>query len=104
MSEGVSFRENQTCTKLWLPFCVAFAPLFPKGNVPFSSTRNPPASQGRPTISTESPEHESTVCPPPPGTRGQNVTKNGGPRISACLILAESYGGLSAGAFGPRPP
>ena len=26
---------------------------------------------------------------PPPGNRGQNVTRNGGPQIGACLILAE---------------
>ena len=35
-------RGNQTCTKSWLPFRVAFAPLFPKGHWPFSGTGNPP--------------------------------------------------------------
>ena len=52
-------RENQTCTKSWLPFCVAFAPLFPKGNWPFSSTGKPPSppplSVGSLIISTGSP-------------------------------------------------
>ena len=33
-----------------MPFCVAFAPLFPKGNLPFSGTGNLPASLGSPTI------------------------------------------------------
>ena len=32
------FRENQTCTKLWSPCRVAFAPLFSKGNLLFSGT------------------------------------------------------------------
>ena len=39
---GSSFRENQTCTKSWLPLCVAFAPLFPKGNWPFFGTGKTP--------------------------------------------------------------
>ena len=52
VSEVIS--ENQTCTKLWLPFRVAFAPLFPKGNLPFSGTGKRPVSMGSPTISTES--------------------------------------------------
>ena len=47
--------ENQTCTKLWLPFRVAFAPLFPKGILPFSGTGKRPVSMGSHTISTESP-------------------------------------------------
>ena len=33
-------RENETCTELWLLLCVAFAPLFPDGNLPFSGTEN----------------------------------------------------------------
>ena len=37
-----TFRENRTFTESWLPFCVAFAPLFPKGNWPFFCTGNPP--------------------------------------------------------------
>ena len=54
LGAGFCFRENQTCTKLWLPFRVAFAPLFPKGNLPFSGTGKRPVSLGNPTISTES--------------------------------------------------
>ena len=44
----------RTCTKSSLPFCVAFAPLFPQGNWPFPVPENPPLSVGRPTISTGS--------------------------------------------------
>ena len=38
------FKESQTCTKSWSPFCVAFAPLFPKpkGEWSFSGAGNPP--------------------------------------------------------------
>ena len=43
-----TFRENETCTKSWLPFCVAFALLFPKGNWPFSGTGKPPPFCGTP--------------------------------------------------------
>ena len=48
------FRESQTCTKSWLPFRVAFAPFFLKGNLPFSGTGKCPVSMGSLTISTES--------------------------------------------------
>ena len=67
-------RENQTCTKSWLPFCVAFARFFPEGNWPFSGTGKP---------------HINPPLFPPPGNRGQKVTRNGGPQIGACLILCE---------------
>ena len=36
------FRENQTCTKSQLPFCVALALFFLKGKWAFSGTRKPP--------------------------------------------------------------
>ena len=36
----LGFREKQTCSKLWLPFCVAIAPLISKENMPFSGTGN----------------------------------------------------------------
>ena len=42
LRERERVRENQLCTKSWSPFCVAFAPLFPKGNWPFSGTGKPP--------------------------------------------------------------
>ena len=48
-------RENQTCTRLWLPFRGAFAPLFLKGILPFSDTGKRPVSAENPTISTEYP-------------------------------------------------
>ena len=35
-------------------------------------------------------QHESTVFFPTPRNRGQNVTRNGGPQIGACLISSES--------------
>ena len=52
------FRENQPCTKSWLPFRFAFAPLFPKGSWPFSGTGKPPLPPpfvGSLTMSTGSP-------------------------------------------------
>ena len=57
-------RENQTCTKSWLPFVSPSAPLFPKGNRPFSGT-----GVGSPSISTGSPVW--IHCFPPPGNWGQ---------------------------------
>ena len=38
---------------------------------------------------TQNLEHESTVFPPPQGNGGQNVARNGGPQIGACLILSD---------------
>ena len=78
---GFFFRENQTCTKSWLPFCVAFAPLLPKENWPFSGTGKHPLSVGSPSISTGSPVW--IHCFLLPGNRGQ--------KWSTCLILHESY-------------
>ena len=67
-------RDNQTCTKSWLPFRVAFAFLFP-------------VSMGSHTISTESPVR--IHCFPPPGIWGQKVTRNGGSQLGACLSLSD---------------
>ena len=53
---GCLIRENQTCTKLWLPFCVTSPPPpFPKGNLPFSGTGKRLVTMGSHTVSTESP-------------------------------------------------
>ena len=48
LREG-QLKENQTCTKSWLLFCVACTPLFPKGNLPFSSTGTPCFANWRPS-------------------------------------------------------
>ena len=60
--KSVWVRENQTCTKSWLPFCVPFAPLFPKWKWPFSGTGIPALSVGNPAILQDL-LYESTVFP-----------------------------------------
>ena len=50
-------KDNQTCTKCRIPFCVCRLrppPVFPKGIWPFAGTGNPPLSVRSPTISTGS--------------------------------------------------
>ena len=56
------FRENQTCTKLWSPFCFAFAPLSQQGIGPGLAPERPPAV-GNPILSKDL-QYESTVCRP----------------------------------------
>ena len=67
-SRHMGFRKsgNQTCTKSWLPFCVAPFPL--RGIGP-SDTGNPPLSVGSPTTSIGSPAW--VHCFPPPGNWGK---------------------------------
>ena len=65
-------------------------PPFLKGNFAFSGTGKSPSFSGIPTSSTESPTR--IHCFPPPGNRGHNVKRNGGPQIGACLILSDFFG------------
>ena len=65
--QGSVLRGNQTCTKLWLPFCVAFAYYFYRNS-------------------------SMKLHFLPAGNRGKNVTRNGGPQIGACLILSDCPG------------
>ena len=80
-------RENQTCTKLWLLFCVAFAPLSLGGVALFPVQENLPFLW-EVLLFLHDLLYESTVFPPP-GNWGQKVTRNGGPEFGACLILSE---------------
>ena len=87
---GLSKRglKKQTCTELWSPFCVAFAPLFLKGNLPCYSTGNHPVSLG-PLLFLQNLQHGSTVFLHQ-RRGGQNMTRNGGPpppQIGAGLTL-----------------
>ena len=90
MKRKIVIRENQTYTESWLPFCVAFAPLFPRGIGPFPV---PEKFQfpllWKALLFLQDLLHESTVFPHQE-TTGQKLTRNGGPQIGACLILAAS--------------
>ena len=84
-------QENQTCTKSWLPFCVAFAalpPRLPQGQLAILRHRKTPPLCGESydfyKISCMNP------CFPPPRNGGQKATRNGGPQFGAFL------GGISA--------
>ena len=76
---------------------VSPSPLFVKGNRPISGTRSPAFSVGSPSISTGSPVR--ICCLPPPGNRGENVTRNGGPQIGACFRVGFWQNGFFADFF-----
>ena len=110
--------------KSWLPFCVAFRPSHPEKLdfgpfrlrlapfrlrlTPFGSVSGPFrvcfgsvsgcwVGSGRGAFVRE--KNITNLLFPPPGNRGQNVTRNGGPPFGARLILSESWG---APTFPPR--
>ena len=77
-SDGKSADADQGESNMWLPFRVAFAPPFPKRNLPFSGAGKRPVSMGSPTVSTER-LYESTVFTPPDnwGQKAIGCTRRG---------------------------
>ena len=65
-------RENQTCSKSWLPFCVVFA-LLSLRELALFPYQNPPLPVGRPATSSGSPER--IHCPPLSGTQRAQRSK-----------------------------
>ena len=87
------FSENQTCTKLWLPFRVALlAPFSRRGICLFPVPENA-LFQWEVILFLQNLLYESTVFPT--GNLGQNVTRNGGPQVGACLILSDVFAAVS---------
>ena len=81
-------RESQTCIELWLPFYVAFAPLFRRGIALFRY-RRPPCFSGKSYYFYRISSMNFLFSPPE--NKGQNVTRNGGPQNGACLIPSELH-------------
>ena len=78
----------------WSPFCIAFAPLFPKGNWPFSGTGKPPPSLTPFCGKSYYFYRISCVTPLFSPTRklGAEGDAKWWPSIGACLILSGQKG------------
>ena len=75
IDKPINFRENQTCTKLWLPFCVTFAPFAPPpppGKWHFPPTGKPPCFLWQVQVFLQDLLCESTIFPRP-GSKGQKA-------------------------------